>query len=191
MTIDVGTGDGRAVLLRAARDPGTLAIGIDAAGGAMAEASRRAAASPSRGGLPNALFVVAAAEAVPRELAGIAGLVTVAFPWGSLLRGCLGANDAVARGVAALVGPGGALELLLAPAPHDGLDGLPVEPAAVVEAATRTFATLGFTAIVGRAATREEVLASGSTWARRLFRGGGASSERPAVRIHLVRRIRP
>ena len=42
--------------------PDTLAIGIDAVAAGMAEASRRAA---RRGALPNALFVVAAAEHPP------------------------------------------------------------------------------------------------------------------------------
>ena len=62
----------------------------------MAEASRRAAKPAHKGGQPNVRFILAAAEAPPPALAGIAGLVTVRFPWGSLLRGCLGEDTAVA-----------------------------------------------------------------------------------------------
>ena len=50
----------------------------------MAEASRRA----SRGhGPSNVLFAVAAAENPPPELCGRVDLLTIHFPWGSLLRG--------------------------------------------------------------------------------------------------------
>ena len=62
MAIDLGTGDGRAVLAAAAARPDTLAIGVDANAAGMCEASRRA---HRRGALPNALFAVAAAEHPP------------------------------------------------------------------------------------------------------------------------------
>jgi 16S rRNA (adenine(1408)-N(1))-methyltransferase len=50
------------VLRAAAERPDTLVVGLDANAAAMAEASRRAL---RRGGLPNALFAVAAAEHPP------------------------------------------------------------------------------------------------------------------------------
>jgi 16S rRNA (adenine(1408)-N(1))-methyltransferase len=62
VTVDLGTGDGRAVLAAARRDPDTLAVGLDANAAAMADASRRAT---RRNALPNALFAVAAAEHPP------------------------------------------------------------------------------------------------------------------------------
>jgi 16S rRNA (adenine(1408)-N(1))-methyltransferase len=173
------------VLAAAARDPRTLVLGMDANAAAMAEASRRAAANPQKGGLTNAAFVVAAAESPPRELAGLAGLVSVRFPWASLLRGCVGQDDAVTAGVASLVARDGTLELLLAPAARDGLDRLPTEPNAVVEAATRTFQRFGFEAVAARAATDTEITESGSTWAKRL------RSQRPTDRpVMLVRMVR-
>jgi tRNA G46 methylase TrmB len=49
------------VLAAARRDPTTLFVGVDANADAMADASRRA----DRGGVPNALFVVAAAQHPP------------------------------------------------------------------------------------------------------------------------------
>ncbi len=88
------------------RTRSTLAIGIDASAGAMAEASRRASRPTRHGGLPNALFVAAAAEALPAELDGIADRLVIQLPWGSLLRGALAIDDGVARGIARLVAPG-------------------------------------------------------------------------------------
>lgn len=183
MTIDVGTGDGRAVLATAAAEPTTLVIGMDAVASSMAEASRRAARAASKGGLPNALFVVASAEAPPRELHAIAPRVTVLFPWGSLLRGCLGRDPAVAAGLAALIAEGGVLDLLLAPAERDGLAGLPTEPDAIAAAAAGAFAPHGLTLAEARPATDADIRASHSTWARRLL--GPGSADRAAMLVRL------
>lgn len=175
MTIDVGAGDGRAVLQAAAAHPATLAIGLDANAASMAEVSRHAARATGKGGRPNALFVVGTAEAPPAELAGLAELVTVRFPWGSLLRGSLGLDPGVAEGVAGLVRPGCTLELLLAPAVRDGLDGMPTEPAEVIRGAAGAFAPFGFELVEGRLAAAGEARASGSTWAKRLLSTRGGS----------------
>ena len=190
----MGTGDGRAVLAAAVREPTTLALGVDASAAAMAEASRRAARSARKGGLDNARFVLAAAESLPPALAGRASLVTVLFPWGSLLRGCLGLDDAVACGVAGLVAPGGVLELLLAPAERDRLAGIPTSPDAIINAAAGAFARHGLDVLVARVATPAEIAATGSSWARRLGvasrRNGsnGSGGNRAPVLIRLVRR---
>lgn len=181
----MGTGDGRAVLAAAAREPTTLVLGIDASAAAMTEASRRAARGSRRGGFENVRFVLAAAESPPPELAGRASLVTVQFPWGSLLRGCVGLDDAVAAGVAGLVGPAGCLELLLAPAERDRLDAVPTAGPAIVAAVTRAFARHGMDVLEGRAAIEEEIRNAPSTWARRLLNGG-----RHARGVTLVRLVR-
>jgi len=179
VTIDIGTGDGRAVLATAVAQPTTLVIGLDANAASMAEASRRAAGPARKGGLENALFVLAAAEAPPEELRALAERVTILFPWGSLLRGCLGADASVAEGIAELLAPDGVIELLLAPAERDGLDGLPTDPAAVIAAATRAFEAIGLRLVEARSATDGEIRASGSTWARRLL-------SNPATRRQVV-----
>ena len=180
MTIDAGTGDGRAVLAAAAREPATMVLGLDANAASMAEASRRAARSPRKGGLANAAFVVAAAEAPPAELAGLAHLVTVRFPWGSLLRGVIGRDEPVAAGLASLVAEEGALELLLAPIERDGLDGVPTSTAGLAAGAASAFEPHGFQIERVGEPTAAEIRASGSTWARRL--------DRRASLIRLVRR---
>jgi 16S rRNA (adenine(1408)-N(1))-methyltransferase len=176
VTVDVGTGDGRAVLAAAAREPRTLVIGLDPVAAAMAEASRRAARAARRGGLRNAMFVTGTAASIPAPLRGLAAQVTVRFPWASLLRGCLGADETVACGVASLVAAGGTLELLLAPAARDRLDGLPTEAAAVLAAARATFERQGLGCLEARDATADEIRSSGSTWAKRLLAGNGSGS---------------
>jgi 16S rRNA (adenine(1408)-N(1))-methyltransferase len=185
VTIDVGTGDGRAVLDAAAREPTTLVLGVDANAASMAKASRRAAGPARKGGRPNAGFVLAAAESPPPALFGAADLVTVRFPWGSLLRGVVGRDEAVACGVSGLVAAGGALELLLAPSARDGLEGISTEPEALIEAAAAAFAPLGLRLSEGRAATDDEIAASGSTWAKRLL--SSRNGDRTVVRARLVR----
>ena len=75
----------------------------------MADASRRAAAKPSRGGHSNVLFLAEGVERLPDAFDGLADVVTVLFPWGSLLRGALGLDSRVAASIARLVAPGGRL----------------------------------------------------------------------------------
>lgn len=171
----------------AARQPATLVLGLDASAAAMVESSRRAAGPARKGGRPNARFVVAAAESPPPALAGVADLMTVRFPWGSLLRGCVGLDPAVAAGVAGLVAPGGMLELLLAPSARDGLEDVPTEVEGIVAAAAATFEPFGFGLEVGRTATVEEIAASGSTWAKRLVAGRNGDRSRAVALVRLVR----
>lgn len=102
--LDVGTGDGKHVLQLARDRPDTLVVGLDAAPDGMRRAAARAAAKPERGGLPNALFVWAAAERLPAELRDL-DEVHVLMPWGSLLRGLLGPDPALRRGLAAVARP--------------------------------------------------------------------------------------
>ncbi len=147
----------------------------------MVEASRGAAAPSSKGGLPNALFVVAAVEAPPPELVGRADLVAVRFPWGSLLRGVLGLDPCVAAGLASLARPSGAIEGLLSVTDRDGV----VDPRRAFDL-TRLRAfwhELSFKAIDLRPASHDEIVDSGSTWARRLTAGG--ASARPVMRLSL------
>jgi 16S rRNA (adenine(1408)-N(1))-methyltransferase len=87
--LDIGTGDGKHVLHEARRRPEWLVVGVDAAPAQLQRASTSAARKPAKGGLANAVFVQAAAEALPADL-GPAAEIHVLMPWGSLLRGCLG-----------------------------------------------------------------------------------------------------
>ena len=186
MILDIGTGDGRSVLARARAEPASLVLGLDADARSMAESSRRAARRPERGGLPNALFLAAAAEALPGPLAGAASLVTVTFPWGSLLAGALGRDPVVARGLARLVRAGGRVEILASIEPGDRVPGvarLDDRDACTIRDA---WAAHGLTLTCLRPATGAEILASNSSWGRRLTRGAGAG--RSVWRLELVAR---
>jgi 16S rRNA (adenine(1408)-N(1))-methyltransferase len=180
LIVDAGTGDGRAVLRRAAADPAAFVLGLDASAGAMAESSRRTVGAGGRRALPNAAFVVAAAERPPSEIAGCASLVTVHFPWGSLLRGVLGIDEAALRGLVSLLAHGGRLEALVSLTARDASSSR-VDPSrlAHADAIAQAWAGTGLDLLDCRPATPEEVAGSGSSWSRRL----GRDVRRPVVRL--------
>ncbi len=174
------------MLDRATRSPEAFVLGLDANAAAMAAASRRAAAPARRGGLANVAFVLGSAERPPAELAGLADLVTVILPWGSLLRGVLGRDDAVAAGLATLLGPTGTLEAIFTMSATDAaVTGSDAGAGPDVEAIRATFGRAGLEVASVRPATPDELLASGSTWAKRLgLRGtGNATPDRRAWRL--------
>jgi 16S rRNA (adenine(1408)-N(1))-methyltransferase len=176
--VDVGTGDGRAVLARAASAPETLVIGVDANASAMAEASRRA----DRRGPRNALFLAAGAEALAESpLAGNAGLVTVQFPWGSLLRGVLGLDADAMLGVAALPCRGGRIDALVSVTSTDRVEGMELLDDRAEPAIRRAWSAAGLELTTMRLATRAEIVSSGSTWGRRL------GADRPVWRLEGTR----
>jgi 16S rRNA (adenine(1408)-N(1))-methyltransferase len=163
------------VLAAAAAQPDRLVVGVDANAAGMTAASRRAAARPSRGGLSNALFVVAAAEALPAELDGVADLATVHFPWGSLLRGLLGADPAIMTGLTRVLRPGATLQLLVSSTVRDRA-GVPPVQAATLHALAESYATWGLAVTELRPATSADVAAAHSSWGKRL----GAGTRWPA-----------
>jgi 16S rRNA (adenine(1408)-N(1))-methyltransferase len=151
----------------------------------MAEASLRAARNPTRGGLPNALFVLAAAESPPAELCRRANLVTVTLPWGSLLLGALALDDEAAAGIAALVEPDGTLEVLVSVADRDAAR-LGIAPLARGDHAAigDRWAHYGLVVDAFEPVAAEAVAATGSTWARRLT-AGGRTANRAIWRLSL------
>lgn len=169
MVLDLGTGDGRAVLARAAAAPSDLVIGLDAAAASMSQASRRA----DRARVPNVLFLAAGVEAIPGSpVDGAADLVTVIFPWGSLLRGILGLDEVALEGVAAALTPGGRLAVLTSVVPSDRVAGMPALTAAAEPAIREAWAAAGLSLDDFRPATDAEIRDSGSSWARRLRSNG-------------------
>jgi 16S rRNA (adenine(1408)-N(1))-methyltransferase len=170
VSLDVGAGDGRFALRRAAEHPDELVLAMDASHAGFREASSRAARSPQRGGLDNVAFVVAALDAAPDELRGLARQVTVHFPWGTLLDAAIGRDEAGAARLASLVAAGGRLRLLVSAHDRDGRQGaVSLEPPAIVDA----YARLGFEAIEVRLATPDDVAAAHSSWGKRLMSAGG------------------
>jgi 16S rRNA (adenine(1408)-N(1))-methyltransferase len=177
VVVDLGTGDGRAVLARAVREPASLVIGIDAAPAAMAESSGRAA----RRGPENARFFAAGAESLAGSpLAGRVDLLTVTFPWGSLLRGILGLEPRALAGAASLLAPGGMIVALASVVPSDGIAGLDCLDERHAPTIDRAWADAGLIDVTMRPAQAEEIEASASSWARRLRTGAAA---RPVWRL--------
>jgi 16S rRNA (adenine(1408)-N(1))-methyltransferase len=173
-------------------------IGLDAVPVAMADASRRAARPARKGGLPNALFVVAAAERLPPELGDLADEVTIHFPWGSLLRGLLGdaagptphGDGRIASAVAGLLRPGGRLRLVVSLIERDRprspmlLGPVDARSARFLPRIVGTFERVGLRTLEVRPAGAAELAASGSSWARRL---GAGSAARAAWWLHFER----
>ncbi len=170
--MDLGTGDGRAVLARASAHPCELVVGIDASAAGMVRASRRAAASIAHGGLPNARFVVAGLESLPDDLSQYADLVTISFPWGSLLAAAIGRAPALTARIVRLLRPGGRLHLIVSASPRDARRGLmSVDLAAM----TAVHKELGMCSVASRTATADDLAAAHSSWAKRLATSPGRS----------------
>jgi 16S rRNA (adenine(1408)-N(1))-methyltransferase len=150
----------------------------------MAESSLRAARSGQKGGLPNAVFLVAAAERPPEELVGIADEVTITMPWGSLLDGALALDRALdaSAGIAALLAPGGRAVVLLSVDARDRL-ALPTLDGSMADELAARWRRHGLTLSGLEPASDATIAASGSSWARRL----GAGRDRRVWRIELAR----
>ena len=181
--VDLGAGDGRYVLARAAADPAALVLGLDACRDGLVEAAVRAARPGTRGGLDNARFVVAAAEALPPELDGLVDELAVHFPWGSLLRGLLVPEGHVLAGLARLLRPGGSAVALVSLTPRDHRPDLPPLDAGLRARLAAPYAAHGLRLGGWRPASSAEIAAAQSTWARRL----GAGRARPVWRLRLHR----
>jgi len=174
VAVDVGTGDGRFPYQLASDDPTRLAIGIDSLAEPMGERAAIAARKPARGGRPNLLYVHAAVEALPDELAGVADDVYVQLPWGALLEGIVRARSEVLAGIAQLCRPGARVTVTLngeiweASTPARYAD-LPVPtPAYVAEVVAPGFSRVGIALGPARYATAAETKELATTWARRL-----------------------
>jgi len=85
--LDLGTGDGCFVHWMSERYQDHFFIGIDACRENLHLNSRRK--------LPNALFVIASAQALPGELNALISHVNINFPWGSLLESLLNDDTAL------------------------------------------------------------------------------------------------
>ena len=133
----------------------------------MREASRLAARRPERGGLPNALFVLAAAENLPTELDGRIDELQIALPWGSLLRGVACAEPWLVDAMHRVLRPAAEVRILLSVTDRDSALGLSVIDARSLDALAATYRALD-SSRTRCARRRGRRRASGSGWARRL-----------------------
>jgi 16S rRNA (adenine(1408)-N(1))-methyltransferase len=86
---------------------------VDANRSPLQKISEKIYRKPSRGGLPNVMYVQAAVEALPEELDGVADAIYVNFPWGSLLRGVAAGDAAVLRSLRRLCAPQATIKIVL------------------------------------------------------------------------------
>jgi trans-aconitate methyltransferase len=103
--LDLGTGDGRYVRCMAEKHKELFFIGMDACRENLRANSHRK--------LPNTLFVIANAQALPEELNGLASYVTINFPWGSLLDSLLKDNDSLISRLKTMTRPHATLDIHL------------------------------------------------------------------------------
>ena len=135
----------------------------------MADSSRRASAQPRKGGLPNALFLVASAEELPGPLCGSADEVTIALPWGSLLKGLLAGDEQILANINAVLRPAGELEILVSATDRDAAAaGITLANAADAERLGCRLESAGVQLIECREATESDVGRLSSAWGKRL-----------------------
>jgi 16S rRNA (adenine(1408)-N(1))-methyltransferase len=103
--LDLGTGDGRYVRTLAGSHPDWFVIGLDSC--------RENLREHSQAKLPNTLFVIASAQALPHELNGLISHITINFPWGSLLESLLAGDPKLISGLASLSHSATSVELRL------------------------------------------------------------------------------
>jgi 16S rRNA (adenine(1408)-N(1))-methyltransferase len=103
--LDLGTGDGRFVRSMAEKHKDQFFIGVDACRENLRANSQRR--------LPNAIFVIASAQALPLELNGLASHITINFPWGSLLESLLNNDSCLVNGLLAITRPGAKMDIHL------------------------------------------------------------------------------
>ena len=182
--LDIGAGDGALPYRLAGQFPDVLCLGLDPNAEAMAERARRARRKPDRGGRANCLYVVAAIEAPPPELAGLAGAMTVNFPWARLLEIVLGAREGgpadLAAALSALAAPDCSLQLLVNEVTD--LPAVPtVDPVMLAERLTPAFLATGFEIDASEWLRTDARVRS--RWGGRLIRGSG----RRVVRLRATR----
>ena len=175
------------MLAAARRTPDEAFLGLDADASRMREASQRSARPVRKGGLANAWFAMAAGEALPSELDGRVGMLTVILPWGSLLRGALGPESWFSDAVGRVLRPDGSLWMLLSVAPRDGIDGIPWLDGPTLRDLAARYRDAGWTVLDARPATADDVACSGSSWAKRL----GIPYQRGAAVLRLLPPTRP
>ncbi len=158
--LDLGTGDGKFAFCHADNFPNHFVIGVDSC--------RENLHEHSRAKLPNLLYIIANAQALPHELHGLVSHITINFPWGSLLESLLNGDDRLLRGLESVANSSAVLDVRL-----NG--GALAEQGCILEdGAERIFANL---TSAGWNLRKPEMLdlralrAFPSTWAKRLAFG--------------------
>jgi 16S rRNA (adenine(1408)-N(1))-methyltransferase len=143
------------VVRAARRRPEVLFVGVDADPTRMRRASGHAPA--------NAILVVAVAENLPAEPDATVSELTAHFPWGSLLHGLVAPSPTVLDSAGRVLRPGARLTGLLSITARDG--GKALGAGSIDRAA---YDGHGLEVLEWRRATPAEIVASDSSWAKRL-----------------------
>jgi 16S rRNA (adenine(1408)-N(1))-methyltransferase len=158
--IDLGTGDGKYAVQRARQDPGTAVIALDTCLDHLHGAARR---HPH-----NLRFVSHDALSWPIGLFPVASVVTVNFPYGSLLRGLVEGDPGLMNRLDTLLGPGSRLEVRIN---ESALVAGELDPVTAPETIVRALCQVPGLRLARRAMTQVELRAFPSSWAKRLGYG--------------------
>lgn len=189
IAVDVGTGDGKFVYQLARQHPDWFCIGLDAARENLTEHAAKIYKKPARGGVPNALYAIAAIENLPPELENCADSVTINFPWGSLLRGLVLAENAVLKALVKLAKPTATLTMLVNynifddPVPLELRD-LPAFTPETVDSIAPQYEAAGLVMIERGFVGEDSVKTIPSLWAKRVL-----LSQNPHTMRIIMRRI--
>ncbi|HLC70225.1 MAG TPA: class I SAM-dependent methyltransferase [Patescibacteria group bacterium] len=175
--IDIGTGDGKFAYELAKEHPDRFVIGIDPNHQALEEVSNKIYKKPVKGGLPNALFVLANIEDLPEELSGIANQIFINFPWSGLLKGLILVEEKTWLNLKRICQPGAYIDLVFGydeNAEKNKVESLNL-PTLSEEYLQNTLVskvdTLGFKLVELNRLTEEDLKNYPSTWAKKLAFG--------------------
>ncbi|MCA9392498.1 methyltransferase domain-containing protein [candidate division WWE3 bacterium] len=178
--VDIGTGDGEFTYKIAKENPDRLVIGIDPNHKSMINVSTKVDKKPAKGGLENAMFVLADVENLPEELNGVANQVFINFPWGSLLRAVVNVEQVAWKSIKRICQDGAQIDVVFGydPIKDAGeLKRLGIDEDISLEY-IRSFMSpklekLGFKLIESEELSDEELQNYPSSWAKRLSHAGG------------------
>ena len=174
VVIDIGTGDGRFVSAAARANPNKFFIGLDANAKPLEKLSTKVTRKPSKGGLPNVMFVQAAVEDLPAELDAAADEIHIHFPWGSLLSAVTTADEKVIASLRRVAAPGCLLEIVIGVDPErdkaeiERLDIPDLTPIFLHSYLIPTYSNAGFTLLEQEKLNPAEWSRLDTSWARKL-----------------------
>lgn len=177
--VDIGTGDGKFVHNLARENPDRFIIGIDPNAKGMEKLSGKVGKKPERGGVENALYVIADVTNLPDELEGVADQVFINLPWGTLLQGIVLGDDATWQNIRKICKPGALVDILCGyseqrdAAQIEQLGIPPVYEQCIQDEMIPKVQQIGFEVGAVEAITAENLGDYPSTWAKKLqFRQG-------------------
>lgn len=112
VVIDIGTGDGKLVTKLAKEHPDVFVIGIDVDHKSLEKTSAKIYKKPAKGGLENAMFVLADVNDLPEELNGVANQVFINFPWSNLLKGIVTVDQTTWENIKRVCQPGAVVDVV-------------------------------------------------------------------------------